>query len=88
MFQKSLYAVSLGGGTILGGGGGSYSFWLSDLGRRYLYHQGEAVERGVKVRRVFILDRSDLLADPNFGKMCALPATHMNIEARLRAVSS
>ena len=66
----------------LRGGGGSYSFWLSDLGRRYLYHQGEAVERGVKVRRVFILDRSDLLADPNFGRMCALQHD-MNIEVRL-----
>jgi hypothetical protein len=79
--QKSLYAVSLGM-VDSGGGGGSYSFWLSDLGRRYLYHQGEAVERGVKVRRVFILDRSDLLADPNFGRMCALQHD-MNIEVRL-----
>lgn len=48
-------------------GGG---FWNTDLGRRYLEIQRGACQRGVAVRRIFIVDRPELPADPDFEDIC------------------
>ncbi len=49
------------GGVDFDGG-----FWMNDIGRRYLEKQGEAVQRGVKVRRVFVLKSKELVTDATF----------------------
>lgn len=48
-------------GYTLGG------LWTSDLGQRYLDLQREAIQRGVKVRRIFIALHQD---DPGFASVC------------------
>lgn len=70
--QRTLDATSLGtvdaGSTGFDGG-----FWVTDLGQRYLDLQREAVrKRGVRIRRVFIIDRSELADDPLFLQACRL----------------
>jgi hypothetical protein len=55
------------GGRLRYGGG----FWESDLGMRYLEQQRRAVRRGVKVRRVFILEDAKVTDDPFYIKLCA-----------------
>jgi len=44
-------------------------FWLTDLGQRYLDLQRDIVQRGGRVRRVFIVDDDDL-TDPRFLQIC------------------
>jgi hypothetical protein len=61
----SLTTVDAGGRGFVDGG-----LWTSDLGQRYLEVQREAIQRNVVVRRVFILDRSDLAADPGLLEVC------------------
>ncbi|MBB5139112.1 hypothetical protein HNP84_008875 [Thermocatellispora tengchongensis] len=55
---KSIDAVSIpvvdAGAWDLDGG-----FWTTDLGQRYLETQRERVQKGVRIRRIFVLDRSD-----------------------------
>ncbi|MFC4535467.1 hypothetical protein [Sphaerisporangium dianthi] len=51
----SLTTVDAGSSDVEGG------FWVTDLGQRYLRIQRDLVQRGVRVRRIFILDRSDRL---------------------------
>lgn len=69
--QRTLDATSLStvdaGATGFDGG-----FWRADLGQRYLGLQKECVDRGIQVRRVFIIDRSELIEDPHFLEMCRL----------------
>jgi ABC-type multidrug transport system fused ATPase/permease subunit len=43
-------------------------FWETELGARYVDMQGEAVGRGVRVRRVFLLDDSRPATDVTFQK--------------------
>jgi hypothetical protein len=62
----SLTTVDAGGHGFVDGG-----LWSSDLGQRYLDVQREAIARGVTIRRVFIMDRPELLADPGFRRVCA-----------------
>ncbi len=50
--EKGIDATSL---TTVDGGG----MWATDLGQRYLDAQREAVQRGVRIRRIFIQDRPD-----------------------------
>lgn len=61
----SLTTVDAGGHGFVDGG-----LWSSDLGQRYLDLQREAVRRGVTIRRVFIMDRPELMSDPDFRKVC------------------
>ncbi|GAA5195302.1 hypothetical protein GCM10023322_61740 [Rugosimonospora acidiphila] len=51
---------------------GSGGLWNSDLGARYLEVQREAIARGVKVRRVFILNRSGPSRYPNLPEICRI----------------
>ncbi|MGH3751385.1 MAG: hypothetical protein ACRDRP_01605 [Pseudonocardiaceae bacterium] len=56
----SLSAVDAGRNGFDGG------FWTTDLGRRYLKLQVEAVSRGVAIRRVFIIDRPEQTSEAEF----------------------
>jgi hypothetical protein len=79
--QETLDATSLttvdAGGTGFDGG-----FWLTDLGQRYLDSQSDAVRRGVKIRRAFILDRAEIVDDVDFIRMCQLQQD-VGIEVRV-----
>jgi hypothetical protein len=63
IFATSLTTVDAGGRTFDGG------FWQSDLGQRYLEAQGDAIKRGVKITRLFVLERTSLRNDPSFKKI-------------------
>jgi hypothetical protein len=65
----SLTTVDAGGKGFTDGG-----LWASDLGQRYLDVQREAIKRGVAIRRIFIMDRPELLTDPDFISICRLHA--------------
>jgi hypothetical protein len=69
--------VDAGGHDFLDG-----SVWQSDLGQRYLEAQREAIRRGVRVRRLFILDRTDLRDDPKFRRLVQIQQD-MAIEVRV-----
>jgi len=45
-------------------------FWRTELARSYLQAQREAVQRGVEVRRVFILSRANSLNNSDFLATC------------------
>jgi hypothetical protein len=79
--QESIDAVSLpavdAGGEVFHGG-----FWDSDLGRRYLELQHDAVRRDVRVRRVFVIERPELVNDPDVLQTCQEQAA-LGLEIRL-----
>lgn len=58
------------------------TFWLSDLGQRYLEVQRSVARNGIKIRRIFIVDRPGVAQGPEFYEMCRLQA-RMNIEVRI-----
>ena len=43
--------------------------WLSELGKKYLHQQVEAVARGVRVRRIFVLENAGLVNDVQFRQL-------------------
>jgi hypothetical protein len=61
----SLGTVDAGGRGFVDGG-----LWGSDLGLRYLDMQRDAVRRGVRIRRIFIMDRPNLRGDADFLAVC------------------
>ncbi|GIF98445.1 phosphatidylserine/phosphatidylglycerophosphate/cardiolipin synthase family protein [Catellatospora citrea] len=80
--NHSLDAIS----TTLDVGGQDYfdgSLWQSDLGQRYLEAQRDAIRRNVRVRRIFILDRAELVEDENFRRVIGM---HHDIEIEVRAL--
>ena len=79
--QESIDAISL---PAVDAGGEVYhaGFWNSDLGQRYLQLQHEAVQRGVRVRRIFVLNRPELAKDPDVLRTCREQA-HLGISVRL-----
>ncbi len=74
----SLTTVDAGGRGFVDGG-----LWASDLGQRYLEVQRSAITRGVRIRRVFIMDRPDLIADHGFVGVCGRQR-EMGIDVRIR----
>jgi len=56
--------------------------WSSDLGQRYLDVQRAAVQRGVRIRRVFIVDGAGLASTPDFLAVCKLQES-LGIEVRV-----
>ncbi|MGH3821459.1 MAG: hypothetical protein ACRDRA_01230 [Pseudonocardiaceae bacterium] len=44
--------------------------WTSDLGQRYLALQQDATRRNVIIRRVFIIDQSELIKQKNLLRIC------------------
>jgi hypothetical protein len=79
--QKSIDAVSLpavdAGGESFDGG-----FWGSALGYHYLDLQYEAIQRGVQVRRLFVVNRPEFTEDPNMLSTCRSQAD-LGITVRL-----
>jgi hypothetical protein len=75
--RTSIDACSLSTVDALGSG-----FWGSDLGRRYLTVQREAVQRGVHVRRVFIREEGEPIDRPELREFCALQR-RLGIEVRI-----
>ena len=69
--QSSIDATSLTA-VDAGGSGFGEGLWSSDLGQRYLEVQRDAVQRGVAVRRVFILDHPDLADEPGLREVCRI----------------
>ncbi|GGM63752.1 phosphatidylserine/phosphatidylglycerophosphate/cardiolipin synthase family protein [Dactylosporangium sucinum] len=80
--RSSIDAISLTTVDARGSGFVDGSLWTSDLGQRYLEVQRDALDRGVRIRRVFILDRPGLADDPMFMENCLLQK-EMGIEVRL-----
>jgi hypothetical protein len=81
--ESTIDAISL---TTVDGRGHGFTdggFWSSDLGQRYLETQQDAVRRGVKIRRVFIILHP---ADPNtfagLAEVCRLQQ-QVGVEARV-----
>lgn len=58
------------------------NFWLSRLGRRYLDLQAEAIKRGVKIRRVFLVEPDAVLGNPDLQEICQMQA-EVGIDVRL-----
>lgn len=81
--SQSIDAVSIA--TVDSGGTADVDagLWTSDLGQRYLEAQREAVERGVVIRRVFVLDRPELVDDAGLR---ALAALYLSIGVEIRAI--
>ncbi|MCM3922502.1 hypothetical protein ND748_12640 [Frankia sp. AiPs1] len=79
--STSIDAISLP--SVDGGGHGfADGFWESDLGHRYLECQREAAERrGVRIRRILVLDRLSVLAEENLHNLCSRHSNH-GIEVR------
>lgn len=73
----SLTTVDVGGRGLVDDG-----LWLSDLGSRLLEAQREAGQRGVRLRRIFVMDRPELLSDQDFLYMTRLHRD-MGIEVRI-----
>ncbi len=68
--EVSIFATSL---TTVDSGGETFDrgFWVSDLGQRYLEAQSDAIKlREVKIKRLFVLDRSSLRDDPALKRVC------------------
>ncbi|MFI5915455.1 phosphatidylserine/phosphatidylglycerophosphate/cardiolipin synthase family protein [Dactylosporangium sp. NPDC051541] len=78
----SLTTVDARGTGFVDGG-----LWSSDLGQRYLEVQRDAIQRKVRVRRVFIMDRATLAGDPMFLEVCKLQ-TDLGIEVRVLDTSA
>jgi hypothetical protein len=79
--KTSIDATSLNTVDARGRGVDS-GFWQSDLGQRYLETQRSVARNGVKIRRIFVVDRPGLANPPDFYEMCRMQA-RMNIEVRI-----
>jgi hypothetical protein len=83
---STIHAVSLLGvdadGKFFGDG-----FWVSDIGHRYLELQREAVQREVRIRRVFIVERNGPIDDPGLRAMCGTQAK-LGIDVRFLHLSA
>jgi hypothetical protein len=64
----SLFAVDAAGMS------GESGFWNSDLGQSYLELQHDAVRRGVRVRRIFIVESEELMSRRQFETLCQAQA--------------
>jgi hypothetical protein len=76
--RRTIDATSL----ITVDGGISEGLWASDLGHRYLDVQHEALQRGVAIRRLFIIDRRDLAHARGLDDVCRLQQ-ELGIEVRV-----
>lgn len=73
----SLSTVDAGNKNFDGG------LWTSDLGRRYLTLQRHAMNRGVAIRRVFIIDRPGQIGDVDFLNIYR---QHKNLGIRVKVL--
>jgi hypothetical protein len=81
--QASIDAISLStvDAGVLGLDGG---LWTSDLGRRYLELQREAVTRDVRIRRIFVVEQEheEMLRDESFLRIITMQR-EMGVKVRL-----
>ncbi|BCJ42331.1 hypothetical protein GCM10010168_90560 [Actinoplanes ianthinogenes] len=57
-------------------------FWNSDIGRHYLEYQRQAVERGVRIRRIFLLPHPEMASQQDFVDACRYQGK-MGIDVRV-----
>jgi hypothetical protein len=71
--RKSIDAISL---STIDAGVHDYDggLWRSDLGRRYIEQQREAIRRGLQIRRIFYFDRPEISQDTAFQGIYAQQA--------------
>jgi hypothetical protein len=79
--KTSIDATSLNTVDARGRGVDS-GFWQSDLGQRYLEVQRSVARNGIKIRRIFVVDRSGISNGEEFYEMCRMQA-RMNIDVRI-----
>lgn len=69
--ESSIDAISLTDVDASARGFANGGFWWSDLGQRYLEAQRTAVDRGVSIRRVFVVSHpADATADAGLADVC------------------
>jgi hypothetical protein len=73
----SLTTVDAGGQSFADGG-----LWTSELGHVYLAAQRDAIRRGVRIRRIFVIDRPSLEDDPNLLNILRQHST-IGVQVRL-----
>jgi hypothetical protein len=76
---SSIDAISI---PDLDAGNTTYDFWESQLGRRYLDPQHQAIRRHVRVRRVFVTDRDGIVKERTFQRICRTQL-ELGIEVRM-----
>jgi hypothetical protein len=80
--KKSLKATSWA--TVSAHGVGfEAGFWLNDLGGRYLELQQSAIERGVKIQRVFIFESPHLINTPELQRILTMQQ-RVGVEVKVR----
>jgi hypothetical protein len=62
-------------------------FWTNELGLRYLAAQRDAIKRGVRIRRVFILDDHRLNSDARILSVCRNQA-ELGVDVRIAVTST
>jgi hypothetical protein len=70
--RVSIDATSFAAVDASGRGVDDGGLWASDLGQRYLEAQQKAVERGVVIRRIFVLDQPEGAEDEELLRMCEI----------------
>jgi hypothetical protein len=70
--QSTIDATSFTAVDASGHGIDDGELWTSDLGQRYLEAQQKSLDRGVTIRRIFILDDPDGANDPGLLRMCRI----------------
>ncbi|MDI2129905.1 DUF6879 family protein [Yinghuangia seranimata] len=88
--RSARHSIDATTSTGLQGPGGDVvsGFWPSDRGKRYLRAQHQAVrDRGVRIRRIFVLERPGLAADPAFAEVVR-EQTDIGIEVRVLSARS
>ena len=80
--HASIDATSFTAVDASGQGFDDGELWTTDLGQRYLEAQQKALDRGVTIRRIFILDDPDGAADPGLLRMCEIQQT-LGIQVRI-----
>jgi transcriptional regulator with XRE-family HTH domain len=80
--QETIDAISFMAVNTSGQGFDGDGPWTSDLGQRYLEAQQKALDRGVKIRRIFMLDDPDGAHDPDVLRICAIQQ-ELGIQVRL-----
>ncbi|MFF4778396.1 hypothetical protein [Microtetraspora fusca] len=79
--QRTLDALSLNvvdqGPSEFDGG-----FWTTDAGQRYLEAQRDRLRTGVRIRRIFFVDRTERVESEMFRRICKMH-TEIGIEVRI-----
>lgn len=74
--KSSLDATSMRSASPGGKGFVDDGLWTSDLGLRYLEAQRQVVQRGVRIRRIFVLDRPELATEDDLVTLCKLQQSY------------